>query len=761
MPDIKQIIQNARGRLVYLPKLLFNFCLKLCKDTFYAKPVPMPGAKSVPILKYSRFEMTCRFALPCIGIMAMGAGVFGKMWKIQIQEHDLHTDSANTLLGFKQHLTGTRGEIYDYDNNLLAGNLRTKDLYITPRHIAGEDNKTLELLPDFCQMLASVTGVPADKIQEECMKKLNKRIPVKVASALTEKEAAEIMALKLTGVEIADSELSIDDAVNGTSANSLEGKKDILFYPQDINDYKERDTIINELENRFSLEAGMLFQDVNKVLRRMPPVRLVRRVSMEKAREIHKEFTTWNSVVKNGRVVKSKIPTDSLYFEDSTMRFYPKDRTLSNLIGICDVDDQGLTGVERLMNNFMKYSTAQRSITLDGTVGRFRYPKTIYDPSLNGCDVHLTIQLPIQQIVETYLAQLVEEHRPKRAYAVMLDPHTGAIMALAHYPNFSYYAPKSTDMHALHSLVDGYEPGSIMKAVSVSSAMNYANLNPNSIIYCEDGAWRYGGAKAMREHGGIRFGDMTIKQIIQKSSNIGSAKAVIENMTEDTFYAYLRAYGMGSPTRLGFYPKGQQPTIFTEEARGILHPVEKWHKPDISRIAIGHSIVITPFQMVQAYGAIANGGEMMQPYIIDRIVTSDGTVIPSVPFKKGQPISPTTAARIMECMCATVEKGGTATSAQVPGYRVCGKTGTAEKVVDGPNGKKVYSHTLHTTSFVGIAPVEKPAFVLLVTADEPSGTARYGGSVCGKTFSKISQETLKLLQIAPTVPLETSKIAKR
>ena len=137
---------------------------------------------------------------------------------------------------------------------------------------------------------------------------------------------------------------------------------------------------------------------------------------------------------------------------------------------------------------------------------------------------------------------------------------------------------------------------------------------------------------------------------------------------------------------------------------------------------------------------------------------ADGQVIPSVPQQKGNPISADTARKIMECMCATVEPGGTATSAQVKGYRVCGKTGTAEKVEHDANGRAYYSHTKHTTSFLGIAPVEAPAFVLLVTADEPSGPKRYGGSVCGKTFSNIARETLQLLQIPQSTPEERDSL---
>ena len=158
--------------------------------------------------------------------------------------------------------------------------------------------------------------------------------------------------------------------------------------------------------------------------------------------------------------------------------------------------------------------------------------------------------------------------------------------------------------------------------------------------------------------------------------------------------------------------------------------------------------------MVQAYAAIANGGEMMQPYIVDRLVKANGEVIRSVPHVKSQPISQEAAYRITECLKTVVKPGGTAVSAAVPGYAVAGKTGTAIKAVRLPNGKIGYDRRLNVASFVGFVPADSPAFVMLITVDEPSGKQQYGGSVCGSTFSVIASETLKILQVPPTAPDE-------
>ncbi len=722
---------------------------KEVKDT---TPMPQENTRPMDLQKYSRFELTVRFSFVMLLFCGLAIAMLYKMWQIQVMEHPEHMKDANRLLGLTQRHVGTRGEIFDYDNNLLAGNVRTMDLYLTPRHIIW---KEMQMLHEFSEFLAPRIGMKAEDIEKQCNEVLERRIPVTLAKNVSSDTVNKIKSLNIEGVEVQYETLDIAaQEVKGTVT-----RKNILFYPNDIDEVQPRDKNISALCALLSLDESAVFKECNRVLHTMSPLKLVKHLSIEEANALEAMFDEWNEIKSStGKVLKRKMAKDALFFEESTKRFYPRDRTLSNLIGLPDPDNEGITGIEFLLNDLLRERTLIKHIILDGTVGKHRFPKTIYDASLNGANVHLTIQLPIQQLVEKHLVRLVEEHKPKRAYIVMMDPHTGAIMALAHYPSHSYVDRQPGDNASFHALVDGYEPGSIMKAVSVSSAMDFANLTPQTVIYCEDGAWRYGGTKPLKEHNGIRFGDLTIMQIIQKSSNIGSAKAVIENMSEMDFYNYLRAFGMGQRTGLGFYPENGEPIVFKEEANGILHPVQRWHRPDISRIAIGHSIVVTPFQMVQAYGAIANGGKMMQPYIIDRIVKADGEVIPSIPQQKGSPISADTARKIMECMCATVEPGGTATSAQVKGYRVCGKTGTAEKVVRDANGRSYYSHTKHTTSFLGIAPVESPAFVLLVTADEPSGPKRYGGSVCGKTFSNIAHDTLQLLQIPPSTPAERDNL---
>ncbi|MBQ7177255.1 MAG: penicillin-binding protein 2 [Victivallales bacterium] len=672
----------------------------------------------------------------CLLCLALAVGL--KFWKLQYVEHEKHQEQVSRILGFRQTLLGTRGEIYDRDNNLLAGNIRTRDLFVTPRLVVDAPKADLA---GFCQFLSEKLPLTKEQLLVKCSEALTKDVRVLVKDYVGRDNATKIARMRLPGV-----------IVENCKEIGFQNCFTIYICPLKVNELEQLRGVVGVLEATLSLEGNQLAKNINRILHKGYAVPVAKNLSFEDAEKIQKSFLEWAAVRNaSGKFLRYRVPVDALHFDETTMRYYPKGRMLSNTLGFCDDKEHGVSGIERLMDKELTRLKGQRYIALDGNVLSSNYVPVAYDDKLNGYAVHLTIQYPIQSIVERVMGDVIQEHRPERAYALMMDPRTGAILSLYQYPNFDFNDKStfSVDNCQFHALLGAYEPGSIMKAVSVSSAMDYANLKPDFMVDCENGRWIYGN-RALHEHGNARFGDISIKEVIQKSSNIGSAKLVIENMSEQVFYNYLRTYGLGSKSRVGFYPQGGEPHTFFEETSGILRSVEKWYKVDVSRIAIGHSISISPFQMVQAYCAICNGGRMMQPYIVDRIVSAEGKVIPSVPFVKAQPISSVTASRMLECLSATVERGGTATSAVVEGYNVAGKTGTAMKLVKGPDGKKRYSRSLNTASFIGLVPLENPVFVLLITVDEPKGKMQYGGSVCGKPFSRIATETLRLMQVPPS-----------
>ena len=692
----------------------------------------------LPIDNEMRYMNAVRGAAVMSVLLCLALAVCSKFWKLQFIEHEKHLEQVSKILGFRQNLLGTRGEIYDRDNNLLAGNIRTRDMFVTPRLVVDANKPNLDA---FCQFLSEKIPMTKQQLLEKCSEALKKDVRVKVKDYVKKGRAGEISKMHLSGVVVeACKEIGFQDSYS------------VFICPLKVDGIETLREVVGILEAKLELEGNELAKKINRILRKGYAVQVAKNLSIDDAENIQKSFLEWAAIRNSsGKLLRYRVPTDAIHFDETTVRYYPKGRMLSNTLGFCDDKEHGVSGIERLMDKELTRLKGHRYIALDGNVLPSNYVSTVYDDKLNGYSVHLTIQYPIQSIVERVMGDVVKEHRPERAYALMMDPRTGAVLSLYQYPNFDFNEKSTFNASncQFHALLGAYEPGSIMKAVSVSSAMDHANLKPDFMVDCENGRWIYGN-RALHEHGNARFGDISIKEVIQKSSNIGSAKLVIENMSEQVFYNYLRSYGLGSKSRIGFYPQSGESRTFYEETPGILRSVEKWYKVDVSRIAIGHSISISPFQMVQAYGALCNGGRMMQPYIVDRIVSAEGEVVPSVPFVKSQPISAVTASRMLECLSATVERGGTATSAVVDGYNVAGKTGTAMKLVKGPDGKRRYSRSLNTASFIGLVPIENPVFVLLITVDEPKGKYQYGGSVCGKPFSRIATETLRLMQVPPS-----------
>ena len=698
------------------------------------------GGSLRSVVSYQRRGFELRLLIPVLCILALALGVIGYLLKIQFLDHEKHLAAADRKLGFRQQLLGVRGEILDCNGQLLAGNMHTVDLYSTPQIVTRvEDGKYYD---EFCEFLAVAAEMPLQKVKDRMNRGLARASKVTVAEEVASDLCMKVLSLHLDGVIITE----VPKLTGEAPQENAEKLYKIDFVPRIAEDKEVLSEVVMALDSVLDLAPGELMKKVQKCLNKETPVLLSRRVSPERYQKIREAFQEWNRI-PSGKKEKTKIPGNAIHSEETTVRCYPQGRMLANLLGYCDYDGKrGLSGIERLMNPELTGRKDYRHLVLDGKTFRQKVPSVVFRHELNGASVYLTIDWTIQQVVESGMQELVEKHQPKRAYAAMMDPHTGAILALYQYPNFD---PNEThllqgDSKEFHALVSGYEPGSIMKGISVSSSIDYGNLSIDKIVDCEGGVYSYAGSKAIHEHGNLKLYDLTIQEVIQKSSNVGSAKLVIDVLGEKNYYKYLLAFGMGQKTFVGYYPQGQKGRFFNVETRGILKPVEKWYKADVPRISIGHSIFVSPFQMLQAYGALANGGTMMQPYLVSRVVDAEGKETLAAPSVKSRPISAASAQKIISCLMTVTQKGGTATSAAVPGYHVAGKTGTAIKVDEKTHR---YDSRRNTASFIGFVPAEKPAFVLLITADEPSGRSQFGGSVCGETFSKIAAQTLKLMQI--------------
>lgn len=472
------------------------------------------------------------------------------------------------------------------------------------------------------------------------------------------------------------------------------------------------------------------------------------------------------TIVKNGEKVtlpvqyfllKTRLPFDEferhrqkienaklrfIHFRTEYARYYPKGGMLANILGISTIDKGRITPVNGIEK---KYASNMRSISGEITYDRTRdglpiaggIKKEIHEK--DGADHFLTISEPVQAILEEELDKLMAEHKPKAAYAIMANPHTGAIIAMAQRPSFNPNdrSSMSSDCWRNRMAEDVFEPGSVLKPFAVAGALDRKLIQPDTVFDCENGRWFYGGHPLKDDHP-IKMA--SVREIIKKSSNIGTAKIAVlmgKYALDDT----LRAFCFGQRSGL------QLPL----ESRGIYWNVKRWSKVSVTRIPIGHGISVSPLQLVRGYCMLANGGHPLKLHLLDRIVTADGKVVRPKREKPGSIYKdPNTHFEIVEMLKRVTEPGGTATHAAIRGYHVAGKTGTAQKIVN-----KKYSNKKHIATFVGFVPADKPRLVLLVTADEPSGKTSYGGSVSGPYFRNIAERTLRYWNIPPDMSFES------
>jgi cell division protein FtsI/penicillin-binding protein 2 len=458
-----------------------------------------------------------------------------------------------------------------------------------------------------------------------------------------------------------------------------------------------------------------------------------------------------------------KAGIKGIYFEPSFDRVYPAGSLLSHVLGFYGHEtwldkesgkkvgaERGLEGVERSMNVWLTGQDGWRYFDKDA-LGRelATYRRDERAPK-HGANVRLTIDLGIQQIVEAELQQAFEELKPKKATVVMMDPKTGEIMAMANRPHFNPNEPTKAEAgHRLnHAIASIYEPGSTFKTLSAAGALNRSLTRLDESIWCRNGTWSFVGGKITDHH---PYGNLTVTEIIAKSSNIG-AVILAKRMGDRAFHDWIRTFGFG--TRTGVALPG--------EAHGIVHPLNKWRANSMFYVPFGHEVAATPLQVVMATCVFANGGKLMMPQIIKEVTDENGNVLVNYPSQELNSgfIREDTCRKITETLEKTTVKGGTATRAAVPGFRVAGKTGTTQLFDE---KLRRYSNQDHTVSFVGYMPAENPRFCCLVMIEDSAvvnGRTDTGGLLAAPVFARIAHRTARHLGLQPDPTLLGEEVAE-
>jgi cell division protein FtsI (penicillin-binding protein 3) len=444
-----------------------------------------------------------------------------------------------------------------------------------------------------------------------------------------------------------------------------------------------------------------------------------------------------------------RYPIRGLNIEGEGRRFYPHRELGGPLLGFVSPDGQGREGVEMSLDEQLR-GRAEEIRGLRDRAGRLIFSEGIQDEAaLAGHDVRLTIDQSIQFIAERELAAAIKTHEAKGGSIVVLDPQTGEILAMANAPGFNPNDYNVADPAARRNqaVADAFEPGSTMKVFSMAAALSAHSIKPDESIYCEEGHMPIDNVVIHDTHVSKW---LTPTQILQVSSNIGIAKISL-GLGEKKLYQAYRRFGFGENPGLPV----------TGVANGVLRPRNRpWVPVETASAAFGQGVSVTNLQLAMAMGALANHGRLLEPILVAKVTDSSGVVLVEGTPKVRRRVTSLRVARLMAEMLSSVTEGeGTGVEAAIPGFRVAGKTATAQKI-DPATGR--YNDTTYLTSFIGFVPAERPRLVVSVVIDEPSAGANSGGAVAAPVFRRVAEMTLQYLGVRPngTRPMKLADVAE-
>ena len=414
--------------------------------------------------------------------------------------------------------------------------------------------------------------------------------------------------------------------------------------------------------------------------------------------------------------------------EKEYRRYYPTGEMTAHIVGFTGVDDKGLEGVELAFQQSLLGHPGSRSVIRDRR-GNIIEDVRALKPPQDGKDVRLAMDSKIQYLAYSHLKTAVETNKAKAGGAVVIDARTGEVLALANWPTYNPNNRQHLSGAQLRNraLTDTFEPGSVMKPFTAALALEKGKVRFDTIINCAPGRLTIGSATISDAH---PHGALTVAQVIQKSSNVGTAKIALSFPPKE-MWDMFNSVGFGQAPNLGF----------PGEVNGRLRPWKTWKPIEQATMSYGHGVSISLMQLARAYTVFARDGELMPLSMVRLEETAvRGTAV----------FAPHTAREIRNMLEMAVQPEGTAPKARVPGYRVGGKTGTAYKVEGGVYAKK------YVASFVGVAPISEPRLVVAVMIDEPSGGAHYGGDVAGPAFSQIMGGALRTLGVLPDAPVQVA-----
>ena len=493
-------------------------------------------------------------------------------------------------------------------------------------------------------------------------------------------------------------------------------------------------------ELAISVQVGSVFAHPKQIADKAKTARALSKILGEEQKGILKTLQRNRSFVW----IKRRIPQTQadqiqtlnlrgLGVTTETRRYYPGRETAAHVIGFAGTDNQGLEGLEKTYDKLLR-GPEEKLVFMRDALGR---PFAVTRPVVSDRKIHnlyLTIDKDIQYKAQQSLRDAVKKAKAKGGNCVVVDPYTGEILAMAVVPEFNpnvffHHKPYQWRNRAV---TDCFEPGSTIKAFLLSAVLEEAVVSPLTQFYCEQGKFKVGGRVVHDTH---KYGNLSVADIVVYSSNIGAIK-LGRKLGYRKFTDYLKNFGFGRKSEIEL----------TGERGGFIRDAKNTREIDQATLFFGQGMTGTSLQLAMAMAAIANGGKLMRPYIVSKIVDESGkTTAETVPTVVRRVISAKTARSVTTILEGVATEEGTAEKAAIEGYRVAGKTGTSQKV---DPATKAYSKSKYVASFVGFVPSEKPRLVILVMIDEPRGHI-YGGLVAGPVFQEVGAWALNHLRISP------------
>ena len=438
-------------------------------------------------------------------------------------------------------------------------------------------------------------------------------------------------------------------------------------------------------------------------------------------------------------------------FEDSMKRHYPNPGRLAQVLGYTDAENVGREGIEAALDQQLAGVAGYRTVERTRRSSEILPGIDSQSPPVDGANVELTINMGLQEIVEAALQRAVNEFSPEKIMAVFRDPASGEVLAMASRPDFDQETRRGT--RKIHPVADRYEPGSTFKVVALAAAFDQNLITLDSVFFCHNGRYRAPGL-FLSDHRSFSY--LSSREILSQSSNIGTyfiAKKLENKSGVGTFNGYIKDFGFGERTGIEL----------TAEASGMVTgPQDRgWSTTSLSRIAMGYEVDVTALQMASALSAIANGGNLMKPQIIQKVYSPAGELIYQLqPKKIRRVISEEAAGMMTNALTAVVAEGGTGKNAMVEGFVVAGKTGTARKPRHQRN--KGYFHGRYVVSFMGFLPAENPRLAGIIVVDDPKSPSKYGGTVAAPIFAEIASAAMPCMGIKSTeLPRRVIKNVRR